>query len=359
MRRIMSYKRLALPLAVMLLAGCIKSSPPEMVDATHANTTTSEVALSDQANARSTPSVEGSREIAHSGGGVLPSRSADEAAVAEIADGADSDSPAGYEPPASDHGTSTATEDKHSHEATGEDQPALADGRRSDGDDPTAPTIVPSGVEPEEEVELNDGRSPSAVPLPESQRVVVEPSNGDPELLDDGRASDAQPGSELSRPKAALGNSTTKPAPPRRKTLADVSESIQTLDKDGDGQLGLYEWPREKLAEFKTLDSNKDGFLTPAEVAAGSKKQVEADPPTAAKKTKDSNKDKTQEQPPAKKKDDAEKPEATKEPVEDTVDETSASADEAANETEKSETPQDDAAATDDAEDDENAEEGN
>jgi Ca2+-binding EF-hand superfamily protein len=37
-------------------------------------------------------------------------------------------------------------------------------------------------------------------------------------------------------------------------------------DKNGDGQIGLYEWDRRKFAEFAKLDKNGDGFLTPAEL---------------------------------------------------------------------------------------------
>ena len=37
-------------------------------------------------------------------------------------------------------------------------------------------------------------------------------------------------------------------------------------DKNGDGQIGLYEWDRAKYAEFAKLDKNGDGFLTAAEL---------------------------------------------------------------------------------------------
>jgi hypothetical protein len=40
------------------------------------------------------------------------------------------------------------------------------------------------------------------------------------------------------------------------------------LDTDKDGQIGLYEWlaAKKSLAEFKAMDRNQDGFLTPDEV---------------------------------------------------------------------------------------------
>lgn len=37
-------------------------------------------------------------------------------------------------------------------------------------------------------------------------------------------------------------------------------------DKNKDGQIGLYEWPRSEIAAFRKLDLNGDGFLTPFEV---------------------------------------------------------------------------------------------
>jgi hypothetical protein len=38
-------------------------------------------------------------------------------------------------------------------------------------------------------------------------------------------------------------------------------------DLNKDGQIGLYEWDRAKYAEFFALDKNRDGLLTPQEVA--------------------------------------------------------------------------------------------
>jgi hypothetical protein len=35
------------------------------------------------------------------------------------------------------------------------------------------------------------------------------------------------------------------------------------LDRDGDGQVGLYEWPKDRpLEEFFRMDRNGDGFIT-------------------------------------------------------------------------------------------------
>jgi hypothetical protein len=35
------------------------------------------------------------------------------------------------------------------------------------------------------------------------------------------------------------------------------------LDRDGDGQVGLYEWPKDRpLQQFLDMDRNGDGFIT-------------------------------------------------------------------------------------------------
>jgi hypothetical protein len=45
-----------------------------------------------------------------------------------------------------------------------------------------------------------------------------------------------------------------------------LPEAFRAYDKNKDGQIGLYEWDRSKLAEFRLLDKNRDGFLTPQEL---------------------------------------------------------------------------------------------
>lgn len=54
----------------------------------------------------------------------------------------------------------------------------------------------------------------------------------------------------------------------RKVRTSPLPKEYQGFDKNGDGQIGLYEWDRAKYAEFKKLDKNRDGFLTPQELAA-------------------------------------------------------------------------------------------
>ena len=53
----------------------------------------------------------------------------------------------------------------------------------------------------------------------------------------------------------------------RKAGASRLPKEYQAYDKNGDGQIGLYEWERSKFAEFKKLDKNHDGFLTPQELA--------------------------------------------------------------------------------------------
>ena len=55
---------------------------------------------------------------------------------------------------------------------------------------------------------------------------------------------------------------------PGRKTnfVPDLPAEFAARDKNGDGQIALYEWDRRKYSEFTKLDKNNDGFLTPLEL---------------------------------------------------------------------------------------------
>ena len=55
--------------------------------------------------------------------------------------------------------------------------------------------------------------------------------------------------------------------PTRKSKSSTLPKEFQAYDKNGDGQIGLYEWDRARFAEFKKLDKNNDRFLTPQELA--------------------------------------------------------------------------------------------
>lgn len=63
--------------------------------------------------------------------------------------------------------------------------------------------------------------------------------------------------------------SSSKPKE-KTKVNVDLPATYVPADKDGDGQIGLYEWERAKFAEFRALDRNGDGFLSPRELVAAS-----------------------------------------------------------------------------------------
>lgn len=56
----------------------------------------------------------------------------------------------------------------------------------------------------------------------------------------------------------------------RDRVTLDLGDSWKDNDINGDGQIGLYEWDRAKLAEFLRLDINGDGLLTPREISFAS-----------------------------------------------------------------------------------------
>ncbi len=73
-----------------------------------------------------------------------------------------------------------------------------------------------------------------------------------------------------SRNSSSRSRSGTPPPAPKPRITIDLQPTFKEGDKDGDGQVGWYEWRQWKgraaAAEFARLDLNGDGFLTPWEI---------------------------------------------------------------------------------------------
>lgn len=74
---------------------------------------------------------------------------------------------------------------------------------------------------------------------------------------------------------SSSSSKTSKSKKPKVKLTKDLPDDYRLKDKNGDGQVGLYEWDRKLFAQFYELDRNSDGFLTADEVI----------PPTAKSKS--------------------------------------------------------------------------
>jgi hypothetical protein len=68
------------------------------------------------------------------------------------------------------------------------------------------------------------------------------------------------------RTKLPVPGITLRSAVRRSHFVPELPSEFIARDKNGDGQIALYEWERKKYAEFAKLDLNGDGFLTPAEL---------------------------------------------------------------------------------------------
>ncbi|HET6422354.1 MAG TPA: hypothetical protein VFG20_01645 [Planctomycetaceae bacterium] len=75
---------------------------------------------------------------------------------------------------------------------------------------------------------------------------------------------------ESSRGSSDRGGPPSRGKPKEKVRInVDLPATYTAVDKDQDGQIGLYEWERSKFAEFRALDRNGDGFLSPKELIAG------------------------------------------------------------------------------------------
>lgn len=69
---------------------------------------------------------------------------------------------------------------------------------------------------------------------------------------------------------AANPNSKVVRAAARNRPALVIAlpDEYKSRDTNGDGQIGLYEWPRTDFATFRKLDVNGDGFITPRELTS-------------------------------------------------------------------------------------------
>lgn len=73
---------------------------------------------------------------------------------------------------------------------------------------------------------------------------------------------------------SSSGKSSKKTAKPKVRVTKDLPSDYRDKDKNGDGQIGLYEWDRKAFAQFFDLDRNGDGLLTAEELIAATKKST-------------------------------------------------------------------------------------
>ncbi len=73
---------------------------------------------------------------------------------------------------------------------------------------------------------------------------------------------------------SSSSKSSKKTAKPKVRVTKDLPTDYRDKDKNGDGQIGLYEWDRKAFAQFFDLDRNGDGLLTADELIAATKKST-------------------------------------------------------------------------------------
>jgi len=101
--------------------------------------------------------------------------------------------------------------------------------------------------------------------------------NDEDEQDEDEKNSTSTPGSSAGAPAsssstpASTTSGTTSLSANRPSVSQKLPETYRSRDKDGDGQIGFYEWTRSDYANFRKLDRNGDGFLTPRELNASSR----------------------------------------------------------------------------------------
>ena len=91
----------------------------------------------------------------------------------------------------------------------------------------------------------------------EAPKKPTEPVNDSVPGKSDGATEPVKP------PEAGV---PTRNSARKGRYVPELPAEFSARDKNGDGQIALYEWERKKYAEFAKLDKNGDGFLTPTEL---------------------------------------------------------------------------------------------
>ncbi len=68
------------------------------------------------------------------------------------------------------------------------------------------------------------------------------------------------------RRSSTSSSKSKKVVKPKVRVTKELPDEYRERDKNGDGQIGLYEWDRKAFTKFQELDRNADGFLTPNEL---------------------------------------------------------------------------------------------
>lgn len=88
------------------------------------------------------------------------------------------------------------------------------------------------------------------------------------------RAEDEQRRQEYEKRRAEESRAKPPVMRPKERVTMEIPQVFMEGDRDGDGQIGFYEWKkwkRDAVSDFAKLDYNHDGFLTPRELAKGPK----------------------------------------------------------------------------------------
>ena len=118
-----------------------------------------------------------------------------------------------------------------------------------------------------ERFERNFGR-----PIPqEMQDSILRSADSAREIIATQRA-DMATRIDAARPKPKMSKTSLSSPPRTRKVVHGVRypdglpDWFIASDRNHDGQVGLYEWDRDRFAEFSNWDTNGDGLLEPREV---------------------------------------------------------------------------------------------